>query len=205
MSAITVLAGGWSASRVNLKRLPGTVIAVNDAAYYAPKVDIVVSMDRLWTEHRIGWLRNVQKETWLRRSTTKNLTSGEADTFIRRYENDHRSTEFSDDAGTLNGTHSGFCALNLAYQMRPERLYLVGFDMARGPHDEAHWFPQYPWVHGHATGRARLVEWSSQFGQAALQLAGAAIQVYLCESELPIRSFKRLNVKQLEAHVECAA
>jgi hypothetical protein len=52
-----VVAGGWSVSQVDLSRIPGTIIAINDSAIHLPRFDIVVSMDRLWTEHRWAELR----------------------------------------------------------------------------------------------------------------------------------------------------
>ncbi len=66
-SVITVLAGGWSASRFDLHKLPGTIIAVNDAAYYAPRWDLCVSMDRLWSENRWQLITKCGKPVWLRR------------------------------------------------------------------------------------------------------------------------------------------
>jgi hypothetical protein len=53
---------------------------------------------------------------------------------------------FTDQVGVLNGTNSGLCGFNLAYQMRPKQILLFGFDMKRGPNGEAHWFPDYPWA-----------------------------------------------------------
>jgi hypothetical protein len=177
--AITVLAGGWSASQVNLKQLPGIVIAVNDAAIYAPRIDIIVSMDRLWAEHRFPVVAHMGKPIWLRRSAVKNIAIAGLD-HVTVFECDHTSTTLSDEPGTLNGTNSGFCALNLAYQMRPDSLYLVGFDMQRGPRGQAHWFPQYSWVaKPHATSIGRFNDWSEQFDYAAKQLKAANISTYL--------------------------
>ena len=174
-----MLAGGWSASQVNLRKLPGTVIAVNDAAIYAPRFDIIISMDRLWTEHRFAVCAFMGRPLHLRRSALKNIKyDGMA--HVSAFECDHTSTTLSDAAGTLNGTHSGFCGLNLAYQMRPDVIYLVGFDMQRGPKGQAHWFPQYSWVaKPHATGVGRLKEWGGQFDTAAAQLRAAKIACYL--------------------------
>ncbi len=108
------------------------------------------------------------------------------------FANDHRSTVLSDEAGRLNGTHSGFCALNLAYQMRPLELYLIGFDMRRGPNGEHHWYPDYFWSKN-ATGAGRLMEWAAQFETAARQLAAAGISVFLVGAAASVKSFRRLN------------
>jgi hypothetical protein len=174
---ITVLAGGWSASRFNLAALPGTIIAVNDAALNAPRWDICLSMDRLWAEHRWSWIEQQRRPVYVRGSTLKNVVPDGLDHVVP-FANDHTSTTLSDEPGRLNGTHSGFCALNLAYQLRPSELYLVGFDMARGPANEAHWFPQYPWVKNHATSTGKLAIWAQQFATAARQLRDAGIATY---------------------------
>lgn len=173
---ITVLAGGWSASRFDLRKLPGYVIAVNDAAIYSPRVDAVVSMDRIWAEHRYAQIAKLNVPIYLRRSTIRNFT---VDASVTAFENDHRSTLLTDEPGTLNGTHSGFCALNLAYQMRPADLYLVGFDMQLGPRGERHWYPPYPWKSGGGSSAGKLAEWGSQFQLAASQLRVAGINTYL--------------------------
>lgn len=194
---ITIVAGGWSASRFDLAKLPGTIIGVNDAALLIPHVDIIVSMDRLWAENRVDKLRALRKPTWLRRKALTNIDLT-ACPWVTPFENDHESTELSDVPGTLNGTHSGFCALNLAYQLRPCDLYLVGFDMARGPKGEAHWFPQYPWS-VNSTGAARLAVWANQFEGAALKLHAAGIRTCIATGGFAQLPFPRIGRKALEA------
>jgi hypothetical protein len=50
---ISIVGGGWSMLDVNQARIPGEIIAVNDSAFYLKrKPNYIVSMDRLWTEHR---------------------------------------------------------------------------------------------------------------------------------------------------------
>lgn len=175
---VTVLAGGWSA-RQYLDRLEGTIVGVNDAAIFSP-CDIAVSMDRLWTENRWAHLVEIGKPAWLRRSACKNIPRP-LPNWACTFENDHESTVFTDDPETLNGTHSGFCALNLAYQLRPKRLVMVGFDMGKGPDGEAHWWPDYPWAKpGGATTSGRFKAWAAQFAGAAAQFkaAGIAVEVW---------------------------
>ncbi len=174
---ISILAGGWSAAHIDKSRLPGLVIAVNDAAVHAPKVDVVVSMDRLWAENRFGWLRDNHspKIAWLRRSACKNIPTAD---WVEVFENDHNSTDFAEDRGTLNGTNSGFCALNLAYQLRPDRIILFGFDMNRSPEGLPYWFPDYPWAKpGGSTSGGKYKAWASQFEAAARAFKDAGIEV----------------------------
>jgi len=176
MKVITILAGGFSASRVDLKKLPGFVIAVNDSAIYAPRIDAIVSMDRLWAENRFAQVSKFGKPIYLRSSTVRNIPAEDVSLCVTLFDNDHKATALSDVPGRLDGTHSGFCALNLAFQMCPERLYLVGFDMALGPKGQRHWFPDYPWSNGGGSSGGKLAEWAGQFRTAAAQLANAGIQ-----------------------------
>lgn len=190
MSDITILAGGWSASRYDLRHLPGKVIAVNDAALFAPRWDICLSMDRLWTEKRWGWIEKRSEPVYLRRSTLRNVD------WMRRantwpYENNHEATALSDETGRLDGTHSGFCALNLAYQLRPARIFLLGLDQGIGPRGERHWYPDYPWSKGPGVGR--LAEWRGQFDAPAQQLAKARIEVFICSNLSPSKGWTRLD------------
>lgn len=174
---VTVLAGGWSA-RAYLDRLPGTIIGVNDAAVFSP-CDIAVSMDRLWTEHRFPHLAEIARPAWLRRSALQNIPRPLPD-WVRPFACDNESTTFAEDPQheELNGTHSGFCALNLAYQMRPQRLVLVGFDMGKGPDGEAHWWPDYPWAKpGGATTAGKFAQWAGQFAGAAAQFKAVGVGV----------------------------
>lgn len=201
---VTVLAGGWSASKVDLRKLPGAVIAVNDAAYYAPRWDICVSMDRMWAENRWALIeRSTTRAIFLRRSTMKNVDP-KGLKHVHLFENDHKATVLSDEVGTLHGTNSGFCALNLAYQMRPQKLFLVGFDMALGPRGERHWFPNYPWKNGGGSGAGKLAEWSRQFDTAAIQLERAGIEVAVCSKLSPVKRWARIDPANL-TEAECAA
>jgi hypothetical protein len=202
---ITIVAGGWSASQFDLGRLPGTIIGVNDAGLLLPHVDLIVSMDRLWAENRFDQLRGLRKPTWLRRKTLINIDLTGCP-WVTPFENDHTSTVLADEPGTLNGTHSGFCALNLAYQLKPVALYLVGFDMQRGPKGQAHWFPPYPWS-ASSTGSARLAVWTNQFAGAAAQLKRAGIRTYVAHYVLSstILPFERINRATLEARAAACA
>ena len=197
---ITIVAGGWSASRFNLAKLPGQIIAVNDSARYLPRCDIAISMDRLWAENRVEQIKRLGIPLWLRRSASRSI---EDFPLLTRFDNDHESTTLSDAPGVLNGTHSGFCALNLAYQMKPRAIILIGFDMAHGPRGERHWFPDYPWKNGGGSSVGKLAEWATQFETAARQLLASQIAVYVA-GKTP-GCFQRIDRDALEREAECAA
>jgi hypothetical protein len=148
-------------------------------------------MDRLWTEYRWPELVKRGMPAWIRRAALQNIK--ESWPWLHRFECDHTSVELSETCGVLNGPNSGFCALNLAYQMRPRRIYLVGFDMVRGPKGEVYWFKPYPWAKpGGATSNGTYAEWSHQFGGAAKKCKAAGIEVFNVSRASAIDAFTRL-------------
>lgn len=190
INTISVVAGGWSVTQIDLDCIPGFVIAVNDSAILLPRVDLVVSMDRLWTEHRFKWLHERQQKCLLRRSAVQNLPSINWP-WMRIFECDYESTEFTNQDGYLNGTNSGMCAFNRAYQMRPFEIILFGFDMQRGPKGQMHWFPDYPW--DYTSTDSKLKRWSRQFEDAALKCNAAGISVINASTRSLIKTFPKTS------------
>jgi len=189
---VSIVAGGWSVfgDCWVLRSIPGYIIGVNDAAIHLPKVDCVVSMDRLWTENRWDWLCEKKYPAWLRVNALKNVLSRDM-SWIHAFVCDHTRTEFSLDQQILNGTNSGMCAFNHAYKMMPEAILLFGFDMRPGPNNEQHWYPDHPWKSGQSTKTPTLKKWANEFHIAAGQCKRAGIQVVNCSSRSLITDFDR--------------
>lgn len=187
---VTLLGGGWSAKALDLNRLPGLVIGVNDAAVLA-KCDVAVSMDRLWTEGRWGNLTRIGKPAYIRDAALKNIK--EKPDWLRPFLCDYKSIRFADHPDWLNGTNSGGCALNLAYRYHPKRLYLVGFDMNRSPAGEAYWWKPYPWAPGGATKPGKYNEWSRQFWIAAAAFKKEGIEVLNVSPTSAIDAFRKIS------------
>lgn len=189
--AISIIAGGWSVREIDLDLVPGTIIGVNDSAIHT-RCDIVVSMDRLWTENRWAELRRMQRLAYLRRSAVQNVDTRWP--WCKVFDCDHTSSEFSERRDVLNGTNSGLCAFNLAYIERPKRIYLFGFDMCRGPKGEVYWFPPYPWAKpAGGTSNGRYAEWSKQFDSAAKKCAAAGIEVLNVSAASKITTFPKVD------------
>jgi hypothetical protein len=202
---ITIVAGGWSVRDVSLESLCGRIIGVNDAAYNLPCADIVVSMDRLWAEHRWSWLCRRASTARLRRSAVQNLdTTPETDAgWLHIFECDHESTCFSDEHGTLHGTHSGYCALNLAYQLRPSRLYLLGFDMCRDSRGRASWHAPYSWTQpSGATSNGKYAVWAKQFIDAAERFAAIGCDVWNVSPASAITAFPKMTPREYARECE---
>lgn len=186
---ISIIAGGWSVKLIDLDRVPGTIIGVNDSSILT-RCDMIVSMDRLWTEGRFAKLRAMSKPAYLRRSAVQNVERKWP--WLHIFDCDNESTELSEDRSVLNGPHSGFCAFNLAYQLRPSRIYLFGFDMNLGPKGEDYWYPRYSWQNKKASSGKYVVR-LKQFESAARKCKAAGIEVINASPFSAIQTFKRTS------------
>jgi hypothetical protein len=189
---VSVLGSGWSVKGLDLNKLPGFVIGANDSGLLAPRVDAIVSMDRLWTENRWQSLSNLQRVTWIRFSALANIR-GEY-WWLRPFFNSHKHTTPSEHYDVLNGTNSGMCALNLAYLQRPDIILMFGFDHCRGPNGEPYWHKPYGWAKANGgTGDGRYQEWSKQYEPLAEACAHRGIKVFNCSMVSTIEAFPRVD------------
>ena len=195
---ISVVGGGFSFREVDHGLVPGFVIAANDAGLCLQRqVDEIVSMDRLWTEHRWEALQGIRTPTHLRRSAVQNV-EWESESWAHVFDCDHTSVEFSDDPNTLNGTSSGTCALNRAYQLRPRKLFLFGFDMCRDINGNPYWYAPYPWTKDTGgTSNGKYNAWAAEFNRIALAFAQIECEVYNVSRHSKIMCFPRLTPAQL--------
>ncbi len=193
MGAVTgtvcVIAGGWSVANVDVDGLPGTVIGVNESGLL-PRCDIALSMDRLWTEHRWERLCARGKVAWIRDAALKCIA--DRPDWLRIFSGDYKSTEFSTTPATFNGTNSGYCALNLAFRIQPQTLYLVGFDMNRGPQGQLHWHPEHPWANQAGSIKpGSLAAWAKEFEHAAEQFRSIRTKVINLSPSSAITAFAK--------------
>jgi hypothetical protein len=201
---ISILAGGWTARGYDRTKLPGLVIGVNEASVLAP-CRIALTMDRLWAESRFAslrlhWFHGQLDEFHVRASAAKNLDlveSSEHREWVRVFDNDHTSVDLTDAPGRLNGTNSGVCAINLAYQMRPRRLILFGFDMNRSPAGDAYWHKPYEWAPGGATKDGKYRAWAAEFDLIARLCATAGIEVLNASQSSSIHAFPKVQPEKV--------
>jgi hypothetical protein len=194
-TVISVVAGGWSVNEVDLSTIPGFIIGVNDSAYQLPRVDAAVSMDRRWAENRKEFILGSDLPVYLRNNATRLPELREARN-VTLYKCDNESVSFGPTTAHMNGTSSATVALNLAYIMWPQKLYLFGFDMCRGPHDEAHWYPDYPW-NVRSTKAGRLAQWSREFTSIYEEMKRKKIEVFNVSSRSRITVWKRYDPRDL--------
>lgn len=176
-SVIVVVAGGFSVSKItkevrdNLVN-EACVIGVNDSALHMP-VDYAISMDRKWLEGRHDAIKELGVDCYYRVCTAKNVKPQQPQ-FKPFFGNIWRA-QMTLDPGHLWGDNSGKVALNLAYQLAPTRVFMLGFDMKPGPNGEAHWYAPYPWGGGTKPGKLR--GWAGNFDYIAHQFESAGIEL----------------------------
>lgn len=203
MGDYCVIAGGWSARGTDWARLPGTTIGVNDAGIKAG-TDVIVTMDRLWSEKRWTQLLARKRPTYIRRAATKNLPPAELrEHWVCVFDCDHTDNRMVPNQDVrleeyrLNGTNSGFCALNLAYQLAPpkSRVLLIGFDMCRGPSGEIYWHEPYEWAPQGATSSGKYKQWAGEFALAGRAFKEKKIDVVNCSLPSAIQVWPRRPVE----------
>jgi hypothetical protein len=178
---ISVIAGGWSLAEIDLDRIPGLRIGVNDSAWRV-QCAIGVTMDRAFFENRQAELRRAfpsdRTAFYYRRRIDK---ASIAPVYWIQFDNDHTSVAMSRDWETgarLNGTNSGICGINLAYRIKPRRVLLWGFDMCRSRDGRAYYHPPYPWAKAEgATSGGRYEEWRRQFPEIYRQFKSDGIEL----------------------------
>lgn len=193
---ISIIAGGWSLKHVDRSRIPGFRIGVNEAGLLE-RCDVLVSMDRLWTEAR--WARIVARAepTWIRRSAMQNIRRDRPHNWLAIFECDNKSVEFTDGWSMLNGTNSGMVAFNLAWQLRPKTIMLWGFDMKLDPKNERYWYDAYPWAPKGGTASGKYRDWSRQFATARRQCDAAGIRVINVSIPSAITAFEKAAPEEL--------
>jgi hypothetical protein len=191
---VSVVAGGYSVRDVDLDAIPGFIIGVNDSAYYLPRCDAIVSMDRLWSENREDFIRSAKRLTYLRRGAAPPAL--EYEPYVTFYKNNNKTVSFGPTVQHMNGTSSATVALNLAYTMWPKRLFLFGFDMCRGPNNEAHWHPDYPW-NVKSTKSGKLAEWAKEFSSIYNEFHRKKVEVFNVSTRSKIGVWKRYSPEEL--------
>ena len=202
---VSIIGGGWSVGKIDISRIPGTKIGVNDSAILVPGCTFGLSMDRLWTENRWPALqalcdRQEMASAYIRRSAMQNIPEPWP-AWAVGFDNQHTTNVFSYPPGNrlasqaprLNGENSGVCALNLAYHLRPSRVLLFGFDMCRSPDGKAYWYPPYPWAKPEGgTSDGKYKAWAAAFDTCAHLMNKAGIEVLNASPDSKITAFRKV-------------
>jgi len=103
---------------------------------------------------------------------------------------DNETDVLSNVPGILNGRSSGHCALNLAYQMHPKRIFLFGYDYTGKPY----WYGAYPW--SKTIDRTRVDhDWIESCVNILHQLEQAHIMINIV-GESEINGFNKISYEE---------
>lgn len=197
VATISVIGSGWSLAGIDLQRIPGLRIGVNDSAWRT-RVDMGVTMDRLYFEGRHQQLARAFPSTadtafYYRRGIDK---GGIALPGWVGFDCDHESVEMSREWSPrtrLNGLNSGICAINLAFRINPDRVILWGFDMCRSPKGQAYYHEPYPWAPTPATKPGKYAEWIPAFDKIAAQFDAAGIELLNASRPSTIKTIRKID------------
>jgi len=152
-----------------VKQTSARLIVINDTYKLAPWADVLYASDARWWSHHIENVRqNFEGEFWTMQEDAwqhHGVMLAPA-----KYENG-----LNTDPGWINhGTHSGFQAINLAYQFGAAKILLLGYDCKYKHHPDCrpdqdgkcrppdicqrHWFGSHPKGWGDANHIARWVQ-----------------------------------------------
>lgn len=186
---VSIVACGPSALKCGAASAPGHVIAVNDA-YQHVRHDALLSMDGRWAMNRVPTLGN-GPPLFLRRSAAAHCnptTIALHERLIHLFDCDHQSDEFSNNLMQFNGPNSGYCALNLAYQMSPKIVYLFGYDHKGGHfHKESEWRQR---GEGCSNSPRKFAEWSVSCYEARRAFDSRSIAVINTNPDSMVRAFE---------------
>jgi hypothetical protein len=209
MSSNFVIGGGWSAGQVASEDLDnlmafGHVIGVNDAAIYAAVHD-ALTMDRLWFENRWRTLRGLGiGQTYVREKCDCNVPRKDSHDNWRTFKHFNRPYP-SVTPGELHGGNSGACAVNLAMQrmLEGDNLFLIGFDMCRGPEGQPYWYPPYPWANPMgATKPGHFNQWVNDFEGFDVHARTKKFNVYVVGLRSRIHWWPKIKFEQMMEMIE---
>lgn len=200
VSSVILLASGPSVREYNLRDLDqrGNLIALNGAALYV-KPAAALTMDRLVAEFCCPlWKIQGVPSVWIRKGITQNFDPATLSRYMQFEHDGDDPTHMTPFHGRLNGSNSGTCALNLAFQVKPERVFLLGYDMQRGelPLNLPYWHPPYAWNTAGAAKNGKLAEWAREFDIIAQQFKKAGIEVFNVNHRSLIESFTKISYKE---------
>lgn len=193
---IIIIAGGESVKDIPADELVnyGHVIGVNESAYLF-NCHTAISMDRLWMEARYKELEKKNCITYFRKCAWK---KGYIWPRLRLFDGDIHSKHMSMEDGVLAGKNSGDCACNLAYKMKPDEIYLFGFDMRGG-----YFYDQTELTKIKEENEGKKIKinqsdskykaWIEKFNNNAKQFKEAGIDVYNVSPSSALTCFKRIG------------
>lgn len=198
---VVIIAGGPSAAALDLNLLKCKdlyVLGCKDAFFNAP-CHGCFTMDRRWNMHRVNRLREANAEVFASRKhwgfkpppgfPYEPISPWDRVHFVKV---DIYNRGLCEIPGQVNGRDSGFAALNLTWQYRPKRIFLIGFDLTMPPGGQEHWYPDHEWrkaKRDYSCGR----DWVIDHEMAANRFQAEGVEVYNLSSNSIIDVYPKIS------------
>lgn len=192
-----LVGGGPSLRNFPFSRLRGrTVVAINDAILHLPWATAAFSADTPWMNHRQKEIMEFHGERYLCIAPDSEVCRSPGVEFLWKIRLPGLSTQ--PDCLHLNGT-SGAAAINLAVLKGAKKIWLLGYDGAKGAE---HWFDGYPWQAPSSDPRLYPL-WNSHFHSMLPQLGEMGVEVLNCNLDSAIDAFPKVPILEVlkEAYV----
>lgn len=155
------------------------VIVVNTSYQRAPWADALYACDEIWWR----WHKGVPEFQGLKFAMNRTAARWPGVTVLKNLGADGLSLN---PTGLKHGKNSGYAAIGLAVLLGASRILLLGYDMQRGPHGEAHWHPNHP---NHRENP--FPQWLRLFGTLVAPLQQARVEVINCTRRTALECFPR--------------
>lgn len=187
---IVIVASGPTAATVPLEIAKGRArfIAVNNSWKLCPWADILFAGDYKWWEIHGGCPEFPGLKVTIDRRAAE--TQDWNICRLRSYRSDGR---ISSDLGFVGGSYSGFNAVNLAVQLAPSRILLVGYDMTLMY--GVHWHGLHP-VEMKNPWPGKVEQWCRALDGAAGAIAKLKIQVINCSSISALKRYPKMSFRE---------
>lgn len=183
-----LVASGPSAASVPLDMAEGSVrtIAINTSIRLAPWADILYACDNAWWKQYKGW----PGFSGLRLSVDKRAAEWGAAVMKCRKPDDRC---LMDELGEVGwGGNSGFHALNLAIQMRPKKVFLVGYDLSLS--NGKHWHANHP-VPMHNPKDRNVARWRNAIDAAAKVAQANGVEILNCSAASALVNYRKVRLE----------
>lgn len=164
------------------------VLAINSAAWWSRVTCSLFSADQLWIERNEWRIRRSNRPITLAWANEPPVWDEPRITWVAR----RRCNGFAADG--VNGSTSGFAALNWAVRCGAKRILLLGYDYrSHGPY--RHWYDEEePTEPGRAVDL--WPQWIAPFNEALPELQALGVQVMNASPESAITAFPKCTIDE---------
>lgn len=197
LDVVYCIGGGTSIKGFPFEKLTdGFKLGANKAGWLAD-CDAITSLDQNFARHH--W-RDIEAMTKKGKPAYMVMPIQEdghepipGATYAWRY----RDPGLSKDRRWVNGVHSGYASLGVAYHLGAKEIRLLGFDMQYGAGNKTHFHEGYAW-HNRQSHRF-MNQWSRNFQVLAEHLAAEGVRVvnYVGDPESLIPDFEKKPLEDL--------